>query len=104
MFRPRVERLVVGGRDRTDLLDGIGGQVDLVRTALVGGGSPDVAVRGMLYFVDADWPMIGGSFQIRDFDVMWPRLAARMVGAPGPLDTAHIRATHQLLAANFPAA
>lgn len=34
MFRPRVERLVVGGRDRTNLRDGIGRQVDQVRTAL----------------------------------------------------------------------
>lgn len=105
MFRPRVERLVVGGRDRTNLLDGIGGQVDQVRTALSrGGGLPDVVVRGMLCFVGADWPMIGGSFQIRNFDVVWPRLAARVVRATGPLDSARIRATHQLLAANLPPA
>ncbi|WP_253257566.1 nuclease-related domain-containing protein [Arthrobacter sp. Hiyo1] len=51
ILRPRVERLLVGRRDCTKLVDGVLKQVDLVRD-LVG----DVPVTGVLCFVEADWP------------------------------------------------
>ena len=57
ILRPRVEKVLVGRRDCTKLVDGVLKQVDLVRE-LVG----DVPVTGALCFVEADWPLIGGAF------------------------------------------
>ncbi len=58
LLRPRVEKLLVGGRDCTGLVDGVLKQVDVIR-GIVG---DEVPVHGVLCFVDADWPLIGGSF------------------------------------------
>ncbi|MFZ1373543.1 MAG: nuclease-related domain-containing protein, partial [Nostocoides sp.] len=44
LFRPRVERLLVGSRDCTKLVDGVLNQVDVVRGIL----DPDVPVHGVL--------------------------------------------------------
>lgn len=30
-------------------------------------------MAGILYFIEADWPLIGGDFPIRAVDVMWPK-------------------------------
>lgn len=83
ILRPRVELLMVGGRDRTNLVDGVDKQVGLVRSALA--DQPDVPVRGMLCFIDADWPLIGGDFMVRDVGVLWPKKLAKLLTAPGPL-------------------
>ena len=37
------------------------------------GGSRRRPVRGMLCFVEADWPLFGGSFVIDGVDVLWPK-------------------------------
>jgi hypothetical protein len=39
----------------------------------------DVPVRGALCFVDADWPLIGGSFTIRGVEVRSPRRLAKLL-------------------------
>lgn len=100
-LRPRVETLLVGGRDRSKLVDGVLKQVDLVRAAL---GETDVPVRGVLCFVDADWPLIGGTFSTRGVDVLWPRKLAAKLGEEGPLHEAAIEVLHRRLAQAFPAA
>ncbi len=69
ILRPRTEKLLVGGRDRTNLVDGVLKQVDVVRS-IVG---TDVPVTGVLCFIDADWPLIGGAFTTRGVDVLWPK-------------------------------
>jgi hypothetical protein len=69
LLRPRTEKLLVGGRDRTKLVDGVLKQVDLVRT-IVG---DDVPVTAVLCFIDADWPLIGGAFTTRGVEVLWPK-------------------------------
>jgi len=94
LFRPRVEKLVVGGRDRTRLVDGVLGQVAVVREAL-----PDVPVTGALCFIDAEWPLIGGAFVTRGVLVLWPkRLVKRLSESRGELDVGAMTAT---LAARF---
>ena len=104
LLRPRVEKLFIGGRDRSALLDGVAKQVDLVRAALAKGDSAAIGVRGVLCFLDADWPLIGGSFRVRGFDVLWPRLVQKLVGATGTLEPAGVVALHRLLANAFPPA
>lgn len=63
----------------------------------------DIPVAGVLCFLEADWPLIGGSFTVEDVHVIWPRLLVdRMIAAPDQLidvDTLRNR-----LAAAFPIA
>jgi hypothetical protein len=98
IMRPRVERLLVGQRDCTKLVDGVLKQVHVVRQAV-----PGVLVRGAICFVDADWPLIGGSFITRDVHVLWPKkLTQSVVDEPaGDVDVSNL---YRLLAARFPSA
>lgn len=94
ILRPRTEKVLVGRRDCTKLVDGVRKQVDLVRQ-VVG----DVPVTGALCFVEADWPLIGGSFSTRGVHALWPkRLAKLLTEANGSIDVAEVRAA---LASHF---
>jgi hypothetical protein len=99
VLRPRVEKLMVGGRDRTKLVDGVLGQVDRVRAVL---GDEAIDVSGVLCFVDADWPVVGASFCTRGVRVVSPRKLRRILGeASGEMD---VRSVRDRLARAFPAA
>lgn len=77
-LRPRVEKLLVGRRDCTKLVDGVLKQIDVVRSIV-----PDVPITGALCFVEADWPLIGGFFSTREVHVLSPRrLAKRLQQEP----------------------
>jgi hypothetical protein len=104
IFRPRRSMLFVGSRDCTKLVEGVHKQLVLVRSALDLAGLPDVPVRGMLCFVDADWPLFGGAFVIDGVDVLWPRKAADQLLAPGLLDQPAVDTIHRTLALAFPVA
>jgi nuclease-like protein len=87
ILRPHAEKLVVGGRDCTKLVDAVIWQVQRMRQ-VVG----EVPVTGALCFIDADWPLIGGSFVTRNVHVLWPkRLAKLLAGAAGEVDVAAVR-------------
>ncbi|QZQ55546.1 NERD domain-containing protein [Curtobacterium sp. TC1] len=87
LFRARTERLIVGG-DRMKLVDGALRQVALVQE-VVG----PVPVRGAFCFVDADWPLFGGSFTTRGIDVCWPKkLAKQLAAVDGPVDVVGVAA------------
>jgi hypothetical protein len=88
LLRPRVEKVLVGRRDCTKLVDGVLRQVDLLR-GVVG----DVPVVGALCFVEADWPLIGGSFTTRGVHVLWPKRLAKFLfeGKPADIDVAALR-------------
>ncbi len=97
VLRPRIEKLVVGRRDCTKLVDGVLKQIELVRDVVA-----DVPVAGTLCFVEADWPLIGGAFVTRGVHVLWPkRLAKLLAQAEGRVDVASVR---EALAAHFKAA
>jgi hypothetical protein len=81
ILRPRVEKLLVGSRDCTKVVDGVLKQVDLVR-AIVG---DDISITGVLCFVEADWPLIGGAFTTRGVEVLWPKKLYPLLSADGPL-------------------
>ncbi|GAB3488088.1 nuclease-related domain-containing protein [Flexivirga lutea] len=95
LFRPRTERLTVGGRDRDRLVDGVLIQVDHVRRVL-----GEIPVTGVLCFVSADWPLIGGSFVTRGIHVLPPRQLVRTIArsGTGQLD---VEATVRLLDRHF---
>jgi hypothetical protein len=104
ILRPRVQRLVVGTRDCTRLVDGVLKQVEVVRGALDRAFLADVPVHGVLCFVDADWPLIGGSFVISDVAVLWPKKLGERLMAPGPLTPDRTDEVHRALAAALPTA
>jgi hypothetical protein len=96
ILRPRVERLLVGRRDCTKLVDGALKQVNLVQSAV-----PDALVTGAICFVDADWPLIGGSFVVRDVHILWPKKLAKALAeqSAGGVD---VPILCRLLAERFP--
>ena len=99
IFRPRVEKLMVGSRDQTKLVDGVLKQVDVVR-AIVG---DDIPVIGVLCFVEADWPLIGGAFTTRGVHVLWPKKLYPRLTSEGP-HGADVAALHHSLATALPQA
>ena len=93
------QRLTVGGRKQDKLVTGVLGQVD--RVAAVVGEAAEV--RGMLCFVDADWPIFGGHFSVRGVRVVWPnRMPKELLRAEEP--TVDVEAVSRKLAAAFPPA
>lgn len=104
LLRPRTEKLMVGSRDCTKLVDGARKQVDLVRSALQDANLEGIPVRGVLCFVDADWPLFGGDFTIDGVHVSWPRKALENLLKPGPVDDQTARHVHRTLASSFPPA
>jgi hypothetical protein len=87
LFAERTEHLLVGGRDQSKLLDGIARQLKVVREIVASG----IPVRGVLCFVDGDWPLFG-TLQARGIPVLPPRKTARLCSAAGPLDAETVRA------------
>ncbi len=92
-------RLSVGGRKRDNLVDGVLWQVEKVQAAL----GDTATARGILCFVDADWPLIGGDFSVRGVRVIWPkRLAKELLQTVPP--TTDPESVSRTLAAKFPPA
>jgi hypothetical protein len=104
LFRPRVTRLFVGTRDCTRLVAGIQAQVDLVSTVLGRAGWGEVPVVGMLCFVEADWPLLGGSFTVEGHHVLWPKKIAEHLLRDQTLSEKTITDLHRALAATLPPA
>jgi hypothetical protein len=99
-FRPRVESLRIGGRDGTKLVEGMKSQVDRITRTV---DDPTIPVTGVLCFLDADWPLIGGSFTVDGMHVFWPRLLIQRMteAASAEIDVDNV---HSRLAAAFPGA
>ncbi|MCA9241594.1 MAG: hypothetical protein KDA37_15395 [Planctomycetales bacterium] len=94
ILRPRVEKLMIGGRDKTKLVEQVRWQVGHVREAV-----GDIPVIGAICFVDSDWPLLGSAFAVRDVEVLWPRkLVSRLTASLGAVD---VDATTGLLTARF---
>jgi hypothetical protein len=100
LLRPREERLLIGSRDCTKLVDGVLKQVGVVRGLL----DIDFPVHGVLCFVEADWPLIGGTFTTRGVQALWPRKLYPQLEAEGSFAADAIAKTHRKLAGALPAA
>ena len=100
ILRARVESLRIGGRDGTKLVDGVRSQVEKVTAAL---DDTEIPVTGVLCFLEADWPLVGGAFTVNQIAVLWPRLLVRRMseGAALSIDVADV---HARLASRFPPA
>jgi hypothetical protein len=104
ILRPRTETLLVGRRDCSKLVAGVIKQVALAREAILTSGVDDVPILGMMCFVEADWPLIGGSFTTGGIDVLWPKKATEKLTVDGPLPDDVISRLHRHLADTFPLA
>ena len=103
-FSPRIEKLMVGGRNRTPLVEGVHKQIDTVVDVLNVPGFDRIPVNGMLCFVEADWPLFGGSFVIDGLHVLWPAKASEHIRKAGELDDATVERVFLALARALPSA
>lgn len=97
LLRPRVEKLLVGTRNCTHLVDGVLKQLAIVREHL----DDSVPVHGVLCFVEADWPLIGGSLTTRGVEALWPKKLYPKLRTDGPIDDTSIATLHRSLAEVF---
>lgn len=100
LFRPRAEKLLVGTRDCTKIVDGVLKQVGVVEGAI----DAAAPVHGVLCFVEADWPLMGGSFATRGVEVLWPKKLYPNLNADGPIANESIDEIYKVLAATLPPA
>lgn len=102
-LRQRTEKLLVGRRDCTHLVAGVRRQVGTVRD-LLSSPHPEAPIHGVLCFVEADWPLIGGDFTIDDIHVLWPKKLQQLLLTNGPLSADTIAALHGSLATGLKSA
>lgn len=100
LLRERTEHLLVGGRDKTKLVDGVLAQAEAVRKVLANGRHSGMPVRAVLCFVDGEWPLLG-RLEVRSVAVMPPRQTAKLCRAEGPLDSEAVKAVRDDLAARL---
>ena len=100
IIRARTEKLLVGSRDCSKLVNGKLKQVQVVQAAI----NTDVPLHGVLCFVEADWPLIGGAFRTRGVNVLWPKKLYPKLHEPGLIEISSIDNLHRRLATAFPPA
>ena len=103
LLRPRTSHLIVGGRDKTRLVDGALAQAEVVRALLTAAGHEGVPVQPVLCFVDGDWPLMA-RLAVRGVPILWPRNAAKLCRAEGPLDASRVESVAAELRRQLPAA
>lgn len=101
LFSPRVERLFIGGRDKTSLIEGLAKQVTAVTRELAA-AYPAVPVHGTLCFVGTELPWFGES--IGGVPLVGRRGLAKLLKRPGELSHDGRVAIATFLATRFPAA
>lgn len=93
------ERLYVGGRDRSKVIDGVRWQADVVQACLAT-GQTRVSVHSVVCFVGAEWPLVfRRPIRMRGVTALWPQALGELVCKTGPLDETAIDETTKLLAA-----
>lgn len=97
---PRVEKLFVGGRDRTSLVDGVVAQMQAVRAAL---GDDPVPIFGALCFVGTELPWFASS-SLGGIPLVGRRGLAKLVTADGSCTADDRERLDGRLAGAFPAA
>jgi hypothetical protein len=103
------EKLVVAGRDKTKLVEGLRRQVDAVRAGLEA-IEEDVPVRGCFCFVNPDG-QAGGSgipllrtLTVEGFPLYYPRRLSKRLNRDGPMGPEQMGVLTEALVELFPAA
>lgn len=79
------ERLYIDGRDRTKLVDGVLGQLEVVRAAL-GNEFAEVPVHGVLCFIGCEWGLLPRTKTMKRITALWPRALPGHVATRGQHD------------------
>ncbi len=96
-------RLMISGRNRTKLIDGLDRQVAAVRHALAGYGHADVPVHGVLCFTKADLPLLG-TLKMHGHLLIHRRALIKRLNASGPLGSSVIDTLARTIAGALPPA
>lgn len=104
LFTNRHQVLLIGGRDRTALVDSVERQLAIVRTALTRPGAGRIDVRGALCFPNPDGLPIFGQLTVREIVIDGPKPVAKLVRRAGPLGHEQIDLITRELASAFPPA
>lgn len=100
LFSKRTEHLVVGGYDRTRLVEGVLRQIGAVEAALGEG----VAVQGAMCWLEAAELPVLRRLEVRGVAIAGPRRIARLAARPGPLSAPQVDALAATVARWFPRA
>jgi hypothetical protein len=92
-------RLYIGGRDRTKLVDGLGWQVAAVERCLA---DLEVRVRPILCLVK-DWGRWQKPFEMDGTFVTWSAKLAQWIAKPGPVNTDTVEQVRDRLERALPA-
>jgi hypothetical protein len=104
IFSPVREQLMVGGRDRSKLLDGCAKQVAALTVALSGHPlAASVPLKSVLCFIDADLPLFG-TMEINGVRLLGPKGTIKVITVEGDLDAEARASLHRHLAAALPSA
>lgn len=97
------ERLYVGGRDCSHLVENMGWQVDAVQRALVAGAfEPIPPVTPVLCFVDGDWPLLFPPEEYKGVRLEGMQSIKKQVADVRVLEPEVITSVHHALAIAFP--
>jgi hypothetical protein len=96
-------KLLVDGRDRAKLVQGLERQIAAVGRALAQTAYADLTLHGVFCFTEAELPLLLGR-EIRGCRLCSPRAVARALNAKGPLGEDAIAAIARELDVAFPAA
>lgn len=88
LFRSDV-RLLVGGRDRTKLVEKLASQILVVDRVTVDVALPTV-VTPVLCFVEAEWGIFTKPLQLSGVHILWPKALMKLLRRPGPLSADQI--------------
>jgi hypothetical protein len=97
----RDSKLMVNGSDRTELLVGLGRQLDIVRKVLAASGYGDVPVQGVLCFTSGDLPRFK-VLSIGEYLVLDRRRLGKQLDADGSLAVPAIKEIAYALADKLP--
>jgi hypothetical protein len=89
-------RLYVGGRDRTNLLQGVEDQAEVVRAALKPAGYVDVPIRAVLCFIGAE--LFASPFKLGNVLVTYPKFLYELLGKNTEIKTSAIQDAARVLA------
>jgi hypothetical protein len=94
------ERLTVGGRDQTKLVEGVCRQVAVVTELLDG----SVDVIGAMCFIDSDWLPLFSKPRLDGVHIAGPRDVARLARRDGPLSPSEVQEIAERLRVALPEA
>jgi len=83
LFVPRRTVLLINGRDRTSLIEGVERQIGYVRSALSRAGYEEIEIRGALCFPNVDGLPLLKQLVVRDVVIDGPKPVARLAARQG---------------------